>query len=82
MNRSFVALAGATFIALALLLSTQIGAPAKITFYFKPGGVLVLPVAAGPSNDDDVWGDKGKYQKPNIGNKIWCGKSHRLWDCP
>jgi hypothetical protein len=31
MNRSFVVLAGATFIALALLLSTQIGAPAKIS---------------------------------------------------
>jgi hypothetical protein len=31
MNRSFVVLAGATFIALALLLSTQISAPAKIS---------------------------------------------------
>jgi hypothetical protein len=29
MNRSFVVLAGATFIALALLLSTQISAPAS-----------------------------------------------------
>ena len=38
------------------------------TLYFKPGGVLVSPVAAGPN--DDVWGDKGKYQKPNIGNRI------------
>jgi hypothetical protein len=25
-----------------------------------------LPVAAGPSNDGDMWGDK--YQQPNIGN--------------
>jgi hypothetical protein len=40
------------------------------TLYFNPGGVLVSPVAAGPSNAADVWGDKGKYQKPNIGNKI------------
>ncbi len=31
MNRSFVVLAGATFIVLALLLSTQISAPAKIS---------------------------------------------------
>jgi hypothetical protein len=42
------------------------------TLYFKPGGVLEesTPVVAGPSNDDGVWGDKGRYQKPNIGNKI------------
>jgi len=31
MNRSFVVVAGAAFIALALLLSTQISAPAKIS---------------------------------------------------
>ncbi len=37
--------------------------------YFKSGGLLVS-VTAAPSNDVDVWGDKGKYQKPNIGNKI------------
>lgn len=39
------------------------------TFYFKSGGGLVIPETAGP-NLDDVWGDKGKDQKPNIGNKI------------
>lgn len=39
------------------------------TFYFKPGGIRVPPMPAVPYNGD-VWGDNGKYQKPNIGNKI------------
>jgi hypothetical protein len=45
------------------------------TLHFNPGGVLVSPVPLGPpdgkpTNPNDVWGDKGRYQKPNVGNKI------------
>ncbi|MBR0775057.1 hypothetical protein JQ625_09445 [Bradyrhizobium diazoefficiens] len=40
------------------------------TFYFRSGGVLWSPPAEAAPSNADVWGENGKPQKPNIGNKI------------